>query len=458
MPHFDAIVIGSGQAGPTLTGRLTDAGKSVAFIEREHFGGTCVNDGCIPTKALMASAQAAHVARRAADFGVTISGAIDVDMKAVKARKDRIVGRSRTNVETWVRGMKGCTVYLGHARFTGPKQVAVNGETLTADRIFINVGGRATVPAIPGLDQVPYLTNTSMMDVDFLPRHLIVLGGSYIGLEFAQMYRRFSSAVTVLEALPRLVPREDEDMSTAIADILTSGGIDVRVGAKALAVKKTGDGVVVEIETAQGRGQIDGSHLLVAIGRTPNTNDLGLDKAGIATDARGYITVDDQLRTNVEGVFALGDCNGRGAFTHTSYNEFEIVAANLLDGDSRRLSDRILAYALFIDPPLGRCGMTEAEVRKSGRPAMMATWAMERVGRAFERSETQGFMKILVDRDTKEILGASLLGIAGDEVIHAILDLMYARAPFTVLQRAMHIHPTVAEYLPTMLGHLKPLK
>ena len=457
MPHFDAIVIGSGQAGPTLTGRLTDAGKSVAFIEREHFGGTCVNDGCIPTKALMASAHAAHVARRAADFGVTISGAIDVDMKAVKARKDRIVGRSRTNVETWVRGMKGCTVYLGHARFTGSKQVAVNGETLTADRIFINVGGRATVPAIPGLDQVPYLTNTSMMDVDFLPRHLIVLGGSYIGLEFAQMYRRFSSAVTVLEALPRLVPREDEDMSTAIADILTSGGIDVRVGAKALAVKKTGDGVVVEIETAQGRGQIDGSHLLVAIGRTPNTNDLGLDKAGIATDARGYITVDDQLRTNVEGVFALGDCNGRGAFTHTSYNEFEIVAANLLDGDSRRLSDRILAYALFIDPPLGRCGMTEAEVRKSGRPAMMATWAMERVGRAFERSETQGFMKILVDADTREILGCSVLGPGGDEAVHCVLDLMYAKAPIDTLARATHIHPNVSELLPTIAQELKPL-
>jgi pyruvate/2-oxoglutarate dehydrogenase complex dihydrolipoamide dehydrogenase (E3) component len=458
MPHFDAIVIGSGQAGPSLTGRLTGAGKTVAFIEREHFGGTCVNDGCIPTKALVASAQAAHVARRAADFGVTISGAIDVDMKAVKARKDRIIGKSRAGVETWVRGMKGCTVYLGHARFAGPKQVVVNGETLSADRIFINVGGRATVPPIPGLDQVPYLTNTSMMDVDFLPRHLIVLGGSYIGLEFAQMYRRFGSTVTVIEALPRLVPREDEDVSAAIADILKSGGIDVRVGAKALAVKKTGDGVTVDIETAQGRAQIDGSHVLVAIGRTPNTSDLGLDTAGIAVDTRGYITVDDQLRTNVDGVFALGDCNGRGAFTHTSYNEFEIVAANLLDGESRSLNDRILAHALYIDPPLGRCGMTEAEVRKSGRPALMATWSMERVGRAFERSETQGFMKILVGRDSREILGASLLGIAGDEVIHAILDLMYAKAPYTVLQRAMHIHPTVAEYLPTMLGYLKPLK
>ncbi|HVG50471.1 MAG TPA: mercuric reductase, partial [Xanthobacteraceae bacterium] len=316
---------------------------------------------------------------------------------------------------------------------------------------------RATVPPIPGLDTVPYLTNTSMMDVAFLPRHLVVLGGSYIGLEFAQMYRRFGSSVTVIEALPRLVPREDEDVSAAITEILIGGGIEVRTGAKALAVKRKGEGVAVEIETVQGRAEIEGSHLLVAIGRTPNTKDLGLDKAGIATDARGYIVVDDRLRTNVDGVFALGDCNGRGAFTHTSYSEFEIVAANLLDGESRSLNDRIMAYALFIDPPLGRCGMTEAEVRKSGRPALMATWAMERVGRAFERSETQGFMKILVDRDTSEMLGASILGIGGDEVIHAILDLMYVRAPYTVLKRAMHIHPTVAEYLPTMLGHLKPL-
>jgi pyruvate/2-oxoglutarate dehydrogenase complex dihydrolipoamide dehydrogenase (E3) component len=457
MPHFDAIVIGSGQAGPSLTARLTGAGNTVAFIEREHFGGTCVNDGCIPTKTLVASAQAAHVARRAAEFGVKISGSIEVDMKAVKARKDRIIGKSRAGVETWVRGMKGCAVFFGHARFSGPKQVSVNGDTLTAERIFINVGGRPSVPPIPGIDTVPYLTNTSMMDVDFLPAHLIVLGGSYIGLEFAQMYRRFGSAVTVVEALPRLVPREDDDVSAAITDILTGGGIDVRTGAKALAVKKHGNGVAVDIEMAQGRAQIAGSHLLVAIGRSPNTGDLGLDKAGVAVDARGFITVDDQLRTNVDGIYALGDCNGRGAFTHTSYNEFEIVEANLLDNDRRRVSDRITAYGLYIDPPLGRCGMTEAEVRKSARPALMAKWSMERVGRAFERSETQGFMKILVDGETKQILGASLLGIAGDEVIHVILDLMYAKAPYTVLQRAMHIHPTVAEYLPTMLGSLQPL-
>lgn len=457
MMRFDAIVIGSGQAGPSLTARLTTAGRTVAFIEREHFGGTCVNDGCIPTKALVASAHAAHAARRAADYGVTINGDVKVDMHAVRARKDRIVARSRTGVEAWLRGMKGCSLFNGHARFTAAREVSVGSETLSAERIFINVGGRPLVPPIPGLDSVPYLTNTSMMSVDFLPQHLIVLGGSYIGLEFAQMYARFGSKVTVIEALPRLVAREDEDISSAIAAILTAGGLDIRTGARALSVAARGNGVAVEIEAPAGRATIEGSHLLVAIGRRPNTDDLGLDRAGIVKDERGYITVDDQLRTNVNGVYALGDCNGRGAFTHTSYNDFEIVAANILDNDPRRIGDRIPTYALFIDPPLGRCGMTEAEARQSKRPVSMAKWSMERVGRAFERGETQGFMKILVDRDSKAILGASLLGIGADEAIHTILDLMYARAPYTVLQRAMHIHPTVSEYLPTMLGHLQPL-
>jgi pyruvate/2-oxoglutarate dehydrogenase complex dihydrolipoamide dehydrogenase (E3) component len=457
MPDFDAIVIGSGQAGPTLTSRLTGAGMRVAFIEREHFGGTCVNDGCTPTKTLVASAQAAHVAQRAGEFGVRIAGPIEVDMKVVKARKDAVSERSRSGIEKWLRGMAGCTIFWGQARFSGPKQVSVNGEELTAEKIFINVGGRPTVPPIPGLDQVPYLTNTSMMAVDFLPAHLVVLGGSYVGLEFAQMYRRFGSAVTVIEALPRLVAREDEDISTEIAKILEREGIALRLGAKALSVARRRNGIAVEIETAQGRSEIEGTHLLVAIGRRPNTDDLGLDKAGIAVDARGYIVVDDQLRTNVPGIWALGDCNGKGAFTHTSYNDYEIVAANLLDNDTRRLSDRITAYALYVDPPLGRAGLTQAEVRKTNRPALVATWPMERVGRAYERSETQGFMRIVVDRDSKQILGASLLGLNADEVIHVILDLMYAKAPYTTLQRAMHIHPTVSEYLPTMLGTLTPL-
>ncbi len=370
MRHFDAIVIGSGQAGPSLTARLTAAGMSVAFIEREHFGGTCVNDGCIPTKTLVASAQTAHVARRASDYGVRIAGPVEVDMKAVKARKDMVSGRSRSGVENWLRGMERCTIFWGSARFTAAKQVSVNGEMLAAERIFINVGGRPSVPPIPGLDQVPYLTNVSMMTVDFLPAHLVILGGSYVGLEFAQMYRRFGSAVTVIEALPRLVAREDEDISAEIAKILEREGISVRVGAKALAVARKGNGISVSIETPQGRSEIEGSHLLVAIGRRPNTDDLGLDQAGIAVDARGFIKVDDQLATSVPGVWALGDCNGQGAFTHTSYNDYEIVAANLLDHDQRRLSDRIMAYALYIDPPLGRAGLSEADVRKTKKPRL----------------------------------------------------------------------------------------
>src|SRR5215470_16466112 len=457
MPNHDAIVIGTGQSGPSLARRLVAAGQKVAVIERKYFGGTCVNTGCTPTKTLVASAYAAFLARRAGDYGVTIGGPIGVDMRAVKARKDAIAGASRQGVERSLKTLEGCTVYEGHARFVGDKRVAVNGVELGADRIFINVGGRASIPPISGLDQVPYFTNSSMMDIDFLPPHLIILGGSYIGLEFGQVYRRFGSEVTVIELVPRLIAREDEDVSLAIADILREEEIDIRVDSKVVGVEKRGSEIAVNIETAGRQSQVIGSHLLLAIGRRPNTDDLGLDKAGIMTDARGYIQVDDQLQTNVPGVWAMGDCNGRGAFTHTSWNDFEIVAGNLLDHDSRRVSDRIPAYALYTDPPLGRAGMTEAEVRKSGRPALIATMAMEDVSRAYEKGETKGFMKILVDKETKQILGASLLGLSGDEVIHCILDIMYAKAPYTVLQWAMHIHPTVSEFIPTMLEDLQPL-
>ena len=458
MADYDAVIIGTGQAGPALARRLVAAGWQVAIIERKFFGGTCINTGCTPTKTLIASGYAAHLTRRAAEFGVTLSGTPSVDMKAVKARKDAVTVASRAAVERSLKGLQGCTVYEAHAMFIGPKQIKIADEVLRADKIFINVGGRAVIPSIPGLDQVPYLTNSSMMNVDFLPAHLIVLGGSYVGLEFAQLYRRFGSDVTVIEPSPRLISREDEDISHAIADILQAEDIDIRVNSKAVGVKKQGAGIAVTIESAGTRSQVDGSHLLLAVGRRPNTDDLGLEHAGVVTDARGYIEVDDQLRTSVPGIWALGDCNGRGAFTHTSYNDFEIVAANLLDNDQRRVTDRITAYALYIDPPLGRAGMTEAEVRKSGRPALIATMPMENVSRAYEKSETKGFMKILVDRETKEILGASLLGLSGDEVIHCILDTMYAKAPSTVLQRAMHIHPTVSEFVPTMLDDLVPLQ
>jgi pyruvate/2-oxoglutarate dehydrogenase complex dihydrolipoamide dehydrogenase (E3) component len=458
MTRHDAIVIGTGQSGPSLAGRLAAAGRSVAVIERKAFGGTCVNTGCIPTKTLVASAYAAYIARRAAEFGVTIDGNVGVDMKAVKARKDAVSGTSRRGVEKWMRDLAGCTVYDGHARFVRAHQVSVGDQLLEAEQIFINVGGRASIPPIAGLDQVDYLTNSSMMETDFLPRHLVVIGGSYIGLEFAQIYRRFGSKVTVIELAPRLIAREDEDVSAAVTDILHGEGIDVRSGAKCLGVARDGSDVVVSISCGGGADNVVGSHLLLAVGRRPNTDDLGLDHAGIAVDARGFIQVDDQLRTNVPGVWALGDCNGRGAFTHTSYNDFEIVAANLLDHDPRRATDRITAYNLYLDPPLGRVGMTEAEVRASRRPALMAKLSMDKVGRALEKGETRGFMKILVDHETGLILGASLLGIGADEVIHTLIDLMYAKAPYTVLKRAMHIHPTVSELLPTMMSQLEPLQ
>jgi pyruvate/2-oxoglutarate dehydrogenase complex dihydrolipoamide dehydrogenase (E3) component len=457
MKQYDAIVIGTGQSGPSLAKRLAAAGMTVAVIERKLFGGTCVNVGCTPTKALVASAYAARMVMRAAEFGVMVDGGARVDMKRVKARMDEIVRPSNKGVERSLRNTERCTVYHDHGRFVSPKEVAVGAEVLKADKIFINVGGRASVPAMPGLDEIDYLTNSSLLKIDVLPRHLVIIGGSYIGLEFAQIYRRFGSEVTVIEMASRLLPREDEDVSAAIHDILQHEGINIRLSAECITVGKRGQDITAGVDCTEGAPEVVGSHLLLAVGRRPNTDDLGLDKAGIAADEKGFITVDDELRTNVPGIWALGDCNGKGAFTHTSWNDFEIVAANLLDKDERRVSDRVAAYGLFIDPPLGRVGLTEAQVRKRGRPALMATLPMEDVGRAYEKSETLGFMKVLVDQETKQFLGASILGTGGDEVIHSILDMIYAKAPCTVMQRAVHIHPTVAEFLPTLLGELKPL-
>ena len=455
---YDAIVIGTGQSGPSMAARLTGEGLKTAVIERKLFGGTCVNVGCIPTKALVASARAAHMARRSDDFGVVIDGSVNVDMRRVKVRKDAIVRQSSEGVTAWLRNMPHCTVYEGHARFEDSHTVRVNGERLEAGRIFINTGARAFIPAIPGLDEIDYLTNSSMMELDSLPEHLVIVGGSYIGLEFAQMYRRFGSLVTVVEMQDRLIARDDDDVSEAVREVMRGEGIEVRLGARCIAVKKRDRGISIQAECDTGAPEVAGSHLLVAVGRTPNTDALGLEEAGIETDRRGFIVVDDQLRTSVPNVWALGDVNGRGAFTHTSYNDFEIVAANLFDGDDRSVNDRITAYGLYIDPPLGRAGMTEREVRASGRPALMGKMTMARVGRARERSETQGFMKILVDAATERILGAAILGIGGDEVIHSILDTMYADAPYQTIQRAMHVHPTVTELIPTMLGDLKPLE
>jgi pyruvate/2-oxoglutarate dehydrogenase complex dihydrolipoamide dehydrogenase (E3) component len=452
---FDAIIIGTGQAGPPLAGRLSDAGMKVAILERKLFGGTCVNTGCIPTKTLVASARAAHVARTAGEYGVMIDGDIKVDMKKVKARKDEVSGSSNKGVEEWLKGMKNVTVYEGQGRFESPRTVSVGGELLEADRIFINVGGRAVAPP---MEDVPYFTNTGMMGIDFLPEHLVIVGGSYIGLEFGQMYRRFGSKVTIIERGDRLIKREDEDVSDTVREIMEKERIEIRLNAHCINAKKHHEGVEVIVDCEAGDPNVTGSHMLWAAGRIPNTDDLGLEDAGVETNDRGYIKTDDRLSTNVEGIWALGDCNGKGAFTHTSYNDFEIVAANILDDDPRRVSDRILTYGLFIDPPLGRAGMTEDQVRKSGRKALVGKRMMTRVGRAVEKGETEGFMKIVVDADTDEILGAAILGVEGDEAIHCILDVMYTKKPYTVLQRAMHIHPTVCELIPTVLGELKPLE
>ena len=454
---YDAIIIGTGQAGPPLARRLAGAGMKVAIIERKLFGGTCVNTGCIPTKTMVASAYAAHMARRAAEFGVEMPGSVSVDMKRVKARKDAISGQSRVGVESSLRKLENCSVYQGHARFESPREVSVGPERLTAERIFVNVGARAVVPRMRGLDQIQYFTNSSLLDIDFLPRHLIIVGGSYVGLEFGQMFRRFGSEVTIIEMGSRLAHREDEDVSAAIQEILEREGIHIRLNAKCIGFSRHGEEIIATADCVEGASEINGTHVLLAVGRRPNTDDLGLDKAGVAVNEHGSIEVDDQLRSSVPGIWALGDCNGKGAFTHTSYNDFEIAAANLLDNDPRRLSDRILAYGLYIDPPLGRAGMTDAEVRKSGRRALIGKRPMTRVGRAVEKGETQGFMKIAVDAGTGEILGAAILGTGGDEAIHSILDVMYAKAPYQVIQRAVHIHPTVSELIPTMLGELKEL-
>jgi pyruvate/2-oxoglutarate dehydrogenase complex dihydrolipoamide dehydrogenase (E3) component len=454
---FDAIVIGSGQSGPSLAERFSQEGMRVAVIERKHFGGTCVNTGCVPTKTLVASAYVAQMARRSAEYGINIGGQITVDMARVMARKNAIVEKSRTGVTNWMEGLKDARVYRGHARFTAPKTVSVNEEILAANKIIINSGGRALIPPMPGLETIPYLTNSSIMDLEELPAHLIIVGGSYIGLEFAQAYRRFGARVTIVEMAERLIAREDQDVSDAVLEILKAEGIEVRLNAKCLSVEKDGNGIAIAADCAAGSPRIQGSHLLLAVGRKPNTDDLGLDKTGVKLDAKGYIIVDEQCRTNVEGIWAIGDVNGRGAFTHTSYNDFEIVAANLFDKDPRRISDRIPCYGLFIDPPLGRVGMTEREVLAKGITALTAKRMMTSIGRARERGETLGFMKVVVEAKTGKILGAAILGLSGDEVVHAFLDVMAAGVPYTAISRTVHIHPTVAEYLPTLLGELKPL-
>jgi pyruvate/2-oxoglutarate dehydrogenase complex dihydrolipoamide dehydrogenase (E3) component len=456
---FDAIIIGAGQAGPPLARRLTAAGKTVAFVERNLFGGTCVNTGCTPTKAMVASAYAIHMARRAAEYGVVVPDGISIDMKAVIARREAIVARSRNGVEGSLRADPGITVFTGTAAFESPKTVRVGNDVLAAEQIFLNVGARATIPNLHGVHDVPYLTNSSLLKLEYVPRHLVIVGGSYVGIEFGQMYRRFGAEVTIIERADRLISHEDPDISAAVLDVLQREGIQVRLKAECITLARHEQGVSVGVTCPEGEEPISlGSHVLLAVGRTPNTEDLGLDQAGVSTDPRGYISVDDELRTSVPGIYAIGDCNGKGGFTHTAYNDYEIVAGNLLENDQRRVSDRILCYAMYCDPPLARIGLTAEQVRQSGRPALIGIRPMSRVNRAVEKGESLGFMKVLVDAESRQILGASLFGVGCDDAIHCLLDVMYAKAPFTTISRSVHIHPTVSELIPTLLQSLKPLQ
>lgn len=456
--HFDAIVVGAGQSGPPLAGRLANAGRKVALVERKHIGGTCVNDGCTPTKAMVASARVAHQVRRAAEYGIIAPGPVRIDMKAIKTRRDRIVQASVDSLTSWLTGLDNLTLIWGEASFIGPHQLMVGDDLLTAEQIFLDTGGRAIVPDWPGLADVPYLTNTTILDLEEVPEHLVVLGGSYIGLEFGQMFRRFGARVTIIEQGDRLIAREDEDVSAAIHDIMIDEGIEIIYSARDFSIAGRADGFTLSMTTQGGPFAVSGSHMLLAIGRRPNVDDLNPGAAGLQLDARGHIVVDDELRTNVPGVWAMGDVNGRGAFTHTSYNDYEIVAANMFDSDPRRVSDRITAYNLYIDPPLGRCGMSEAQARQSSRKVLVGRMDMTRVARAKEKGETKGFMKVLVDAESELILGASFLCTGGDEIVHSVLDVMAAKAPYPVVQRTVHIHPTVSELIPTMLGALEPLE
>jgi pyruvate/2-oxoglutarate dehydrogenase complex dihydrolipoamide dehydrogenase (E3) component len=457
MNRYDAIIIGTGQAGPSLASRLADAGMQVAVIERGRFGGTCVNNGCTPTKTLIASAEVAQLARRAAEYGLD-TGPVKVDMRRVKARKDALIERARSSLEKSLTGHRNVTVYRGQAHFTGERAVAVGAERLSAERVFIDVGGRPSIPDLPGVRDVAFLTSETMMDVDFVPEHLVVVGGSYVGLEFAQMYRRFGSQVSVIEMGPQLIGREDADVSDAIREILAAEDIEVRVNAKCIALESAPQGVRVKVDCSTGVPGVAGTHVLLAVGRVPNTEALGLHEAAIDTDERGYIEVDDTLQTSASNVYALGDCNGRGAFTHTAYNDYEIVADNLLSGAHRKVSDRIPIYALFTDPPLGRVGKSEAQARREGHDLLIGRMPMSDVARAREKGQTQGFMKVIIDARSQQILGAAVLGVGGDEVVHSLVDAMYGRLPYTVVQHGVRIHPTVSELIPTMLGELTPAK
>ena len=454
---YDVIVIGSGQAAYALAPRMAeDENLKIAYIEEKHLGGSCVNEGCTPTKTLVASARVAHMARRAAEYGINVDG-VTVDLKAVMARKDRRVQESRGGLERWFASIENLDLIYGRGEFEGPNTVRVNGELLKAEHIFINTGTRPNIPPLEGLDTVKHMTNRDMLNLEVVPEHLIVVGGSYIGLEMAQIFRRFGSEVTVVEMASHLIGREDQDVSESVREILEAEGIDVRTDSKCISVSNHDGKIVVGMDCADPEKEVIGSHLLLATGRRPNS-DMGLDKAGVEVNQRGYIVVNDRLETNVPGIWALGDVTGRGAFTHTAYNDYQILENILYGDDTRRVSDRIMTYGLFIDPPLGRVGMTEKQALAAGHNVLVGKKPMKHIGRALERGETLGFMKFLVDADTERILGAAILGIGGDEIISSITNIMYADVPYTVITHAVHIHPTVAELIPFTLAELRPLE
>lgn len=455
MENFDNIVIGAGQAGPAMAARLAAAGQSVAIIERAEMGGTCVNTGCMPTKTLVASAHAVWLAKEGARFGVT-TGPVGVDVARIHARKETVVQTARANVTRWMESTPGVTVIRGSAAFCSPTEVAVGDQRLSAKRFFINVGGTAAVPPVPGLDTIPFLTNANVMDLPSVPKHLLILGGSYIGLEFAQIFRRFGAQVTILEAAPKFLGREDPEISAEISAILTGEGVRIETGISDLRFAPDKEQINARFTTAAGETvSLEGSHLLVATGRRPNTHDLGLQAAGVPLDARGFIPVDDKCCTVQPHIWVLGDANGRGAFTHTAYNDFEIVAGNLLDGENRSITDRKSVYALFIDPPLGRIGMSEAEARAAGHRLLIGRRAMSRVGRAVEAGETRGMMKVIFDLHTRKLLGATVLGLRGDEAVQFLLPALYLGLTDREIRAMTGIHPTVVELLPFAIADLK---
>jgi pyruvate/2-oxoglutarate dehydrogenase complex dihydrolipoamide dehydrogenase (E3) component len=453
---YDAIIIGSGQAGNPLTFRLADLGWTVALIEKKDLGGTCINVGCTPTKTMVHRAQVAHYARNAARWGVNASN-VSADLAKIVAQKDEVVLSFRGSQQKQVDKRSNVRLYRDHARFVGPNQLKVGNDHFESDKIFIDTGGRPSIPSIPGLESVPYLTNESAMQLTTLPEHLLILGGGYIGLEFGQMFRRFGSRVTVLHMGKQIITREDPEIATELQKALEAEGIQFKLSASTTRVESKSGAITLSFETPAGASNITGSHLLIATGRSPNTDDLGLDKAGIETDKNGFIKVNGRLETNVRGVWALGDCKGGPAFTHISFNDFQIAYGNLIEGRNLTIENRLVPYSVFTDPQLGGVGITEKEARAKGYMLKIGKCPMTNVARAVERGETAGLMKLVVDASNDRILGASILASEGGELVQILGTLMLAHQPYTLLKGAVYIHPTLAEGFFFLMDNVKPV-